>query len=43
MLNISPQLLPHFKGFCSSPSVIMLFEYKKTLQKKNKKYKKKHN
>ena len=29
MLNISPQLLPHFKGFCSSPSVIMLFVYMK--------------
>jgi putative transposase len=29
MLNISPQLLPHFKGFCSSPSVIMVFVYMK--------------
>jgi len=29
MLTISPQLLPHFKGFCSSPSVIMLFVYMK--------------
>ena len=29
MLNISPKLLPHFKGFCSSPSVIMLFVYMK--------------
>jgi len=29
MLNISPQLLPHFKGFCSSPSIIMLFVYMK--------------
>jgi transposase-like protein len=29
MLNISPQLLPHFKGFCSSASVIMLFVYMK--------------
>lgn len=29
MLKISPSLLPHFKGFCSSPSVIMLFVYMK--------------
>jgi len=29
MLNISPELLSHFKGFCSSPSVIMLFVYMK--------------
>ena len=29
MLTISPQLLPHFKGFYSSPSVIMLFVYMK--------------
>ena len=29
MLIISPQLLFHFKGFCSSPSVIMLFVYMK--------------
>ena len=29
MLNISPDLLHHFKGFCSSPSVIMLFVYMK--------------
>jgi putative transposase len=29
MLTISPQLLPHFKCFCSSPSVIMLFVYMK--------------
>lgn len=29
MLKISPLLLPHFKGFCSSPSVIMLFVYMK--------------
>ncbi|AIK95661.1 IS6 family transposase [Candidatus Paracaedibacter acanthamoebae] len=29
MLTISPSLLPHFKGFCSSPSVIMLFIYMK--------------
>ena len=29
MLTISPQLLHHFKGFCSSPSVIMLFVYMK--------------
>ena len=29
MLDISPQLLPQFKGFCSSPSVIMLFVYMK--------------
>ena len=29
MLSISPSLLPHFKGFCSSPSVIMLFVYMK--------------
>jgi putative transposase len=29
MLNISPKFLPLFKGFCSSPSVIMLFVYMK--------------
>jgi putative transposase len=29
MLTISPQLLFHFKGFCSSPSLIMLFVYMK--------------
>ena len=29
MLNISSELLSHFKGFCSSPSVIMLFVYMK--------------
>jgi putative transposase len=29
MFKISPQLLPKFKGFCSSPSVIMLFVYMK--------------
>ena len=29
MLDISPSLLCHFKGFCSSPSVIMLFVYMK--------------
>jgi putative transposase len=29
MLSVSPKLLPHFKGFCSSPSVIMLFVYMK--------------
>ena len=29
MLTISPQLLPYFKGFCTSPSVIMLFVYMK--------------
>ena len=29
MLNISPKLLCYFKGFCSSPSVIMLFVYMK--------------
>jgi putative transposase len=29
MLKISSSLLPHFKGFCSSPSVIMLFVYMK--------------
>jgi len=29
MLTISPQLLPRFKCFCSSPSVIMLFVYMK--------------
>ena len=29
MLKIAPSLLPHFKGFCSSPSVIMLFVYMK--------------
>src|SRR3546814_571839 len=29
MLHISPELLFHFKGFCSSPSVIMLFVYMK--------------
>ena len=29
MFTVSPKLLPHFKGFCSSPSVIMLFVYMK--------------
>lgn len=29
MLTISPSLIHHFKGFCSSPSVIMLFVYMK--------------
>lgn len=29
MLNISPKLRHHFKGFCSSPEVIMLFVYMK--------------
>jgi putative transposase len=29
MLVISPKLQPHFKGFCSSSSVIMLFVYMK--------------
>lgn len=29
MLKISLSLLPHFKGSCSSPSVIMLFVYMK--------------
>lgn len=29
MLNISPKLLPHFKGYCSSASVIMMFVYMK--------------
>ncbi len=29
MFSISPQLLPHFKGFCSSAEVIMLFVYMK--------------
>ena len=29
MLKISPSLEPHFKGFCSSSSVIMLFVYMK--------------
>lgn len=29
MLTINPNLLPHFKGYCSSPSVIMLFVYMK--------------
>jgi putative transposase len=29
MLTISPSLMHHFKGFCSSPSVIMLFVYMK--------------
>ena len=29
MLTISPSLLPKFKGFCSSPSLIMLFVYMK--------------
>lgn len=29
MFNLSPALLPKFKGFCSSPSVIMLFVYMK--------------
>ena len=27
--NISPKLLKHFKGFCSSPEIIMLFVYMK--------------
>lgn len=29
MLTLSPKLLPHFKGFCTSPSLIMLFVYMK--------------
>lgn len=29
MINIAAELLPYFKGFCSSPSVIMLFVYMK--------------
>lgn len=29
MLTISPKLRPHFKGFCSSAEVIMLFVYMK--------------
>lgn len=29
MLTISPKLLSHFKGFCSSPSSIMMFVYMK--------------
>ena len=29
MLQISPTLLHHFKGFCSSPSVILMFVYMK--------------
>jgi putative transposase len=29
MLKISLSLLPHFKGFCSFPSEIMLFLYMK--------------
>ena len=29
MLTISPKLLPDFKGFCSSPSLIMMFVYMK--------------
>lgn len=29
MLTLCPTLLPKFKGFCSSPSVIMLFVYMK--------------
>lgn len=29
MLKLCPTLLPKFKGFCSSPSVIMLFVYMK--------------
>lgn len=29
MLTVSPKLLSHFKGFCSSPTVIMLFVYMK--------------
>ena len=29
MLTVSPKLLGHFKGFCSSPTVIMLFVYMK--------------
>ncbi|HQS84386.1 MAG: IS6 family transposase [Alphaproteobacteria bacterium 16-39-46] len=29
MFNVSPTLLHKFKGFCSSPSVIMLFVYMK--------------
>ena len=28
-LRISPKLLKHFKGFCSSPEIIMLFVYMK--------------
>jgi putative transposase len=27
--HIAPKLLKHFKGFCSSPEVIMLFVYMK--------------
>ncbi|HJD65188.1 MAG TPA: IS6 family transposase, partial [Rickettsia endosymbiont of Diachasma alloeum] len=27
--QISPTLLKHFKGFCSSPEIIMLFVYMK--------------
>ena len=27
--HISPKLLKHFKGFCSSPEIIMLFVYMK--------------
>ena len=30
MLTVSPKFLPYFKGFCSSPSVIMLFVYMKS-------------
>lgn len=29
MFTVSPKLLVHFKGFCSSPTVIMLFVYMK--------------
>ena len=29
MFTVSPKLLGHFKGFCSSPTVIMLFVYMK--------------
>lgn len=29
MFTVSPKFLPYFKGFCSSPSVIMLFVYMK--------------
>lgn len=29
MFNISPELLPYFKGYCSSSEVILLFVYMK--------------
>ncbi len=29
LFNIAPKLLKHFKGFCSSPEIIMLFVYMK--------------